>query len=281
MKRRVQRQLANIIPRTITFLGLGMVAVCMSIEAVNFPWEVYFNAEDDLNQRQLEAPAPIHFDYGDSDILIITPEQAAENPEIYGIEDETGMSALPSNSRPAVSQQRVYVKLGTLKIPKLKLSINIFEGSDKQMWYGAGHITGSALPGQKGNSSIASHRSRYFRHLDLLQAGDIATTEVDGHTYKYEVFEIFDVLPDQTEVLRRVPGEDYVMTLITCTPYPIYSHRMIVRCRLIEIDGAAFVPPQETNAPANNPSPQGEDQPADGSESEPPQSSPEGLGSAD
>ena len=106
-----------------------------------------------------------------------------------------------------------------------------------EMKYGVGHVTGTAMPGEKGNCAISGHRPYPFRYLDTLTEGDKVIVKRDGVVYTYSVYESFEVLPEETWVLDNIIGEKYTLTLITCTPYMVSSHRLIVRARLIDIDG--------------------------------------------
>ena len=101
-----------------------------------------------------------------------------------------------------------------------------------------GHIETSSLPvgGASTHAAISGHRglpsAKLFTELDKMQLGDIFYVRVLKETFAYQVDQILTVLPEETEALAIEPGADY-MTLVTCTPYGINSHRLLVRAHAI------------------------------------------------
>jgi len=142
----------------------------------------------------------------------------------------------PAISRlaPAPSINRGDV-VGELDIPRLQLSVMIFEGDDAGILrQGAGHIPGTALPPAGGNIGIAAHRDTYFRPLRLIHANDIITLRTPAGTSEYAVTETRIVRPSDVGVLSRAPGRD--MTLVTCYPFFYVGsapQRFIVHARKI------------------------------------------------
>jgi sortase A len=104
------------------------------------------------------------------------------------------------------------------------------------MKYGAGHLTGTDYPGEKGNAAIAAHISRaygrMFNRLGELEAGDTIVIKDRHQTFKYTIFNTSIVSPDDTSVLKR-NGEDQLLTLITCDPVGKAIHRLIIHARLV------------------------------------------------
>lgn len=130
--------------------------------------------------------------------------------------------------------------MGWIHVPKISANLPIFHGtSDPVLDKGAGHLHGSALPvgGNSSHSVITAHsgraNSKLFSDLNQLRLGDVFYTEVLGERFYYEVVEIEVVKPDEGEYLRRVEDHDYV-TLITCTPTGINTHRLLVKGERIE-----------------------------------------------
>lgn len=124
--------------------------------------------------------------------------------------------------------------MATLEIPKIRLTIPVYHGvSDATLRRGTGHLPETDLPlgGTDRKCVITGHRglpgAELFTRLDELEPGDRFTLRVLGRTLTYEVEEIKTVTPDQTEVLKAVPGEDRV-TLLTCTPYGVNTHRLLI-----------------------------------------------------
>lgn len=125
--------------------------------------------------------------------------------------------------------------LGVLRIPKIDLEEAVREGSNSSVISSAlGHVTHTALPGEQGNCAIAGHRNyvfgRYFNRLDEMETGDIIEIETLDGTYTYTVTESFVVEPEEVSVLDTMDG--YNLTLITCTPLFVGSHRLIIRAVL-------------------------------------------------
>jgi sortase A len=137
-------------------------------------------------------------------------------------------------SAPALPMLRGDV-IGELDIPRLRLSVMVFEGDDAGILSkGAGHIPGTALPPGSGNIGIAAHRDTYFRPLRGIHANDVITLTTPASTSRYEVTETEIVRPSAIGVLSRTPGRD--LTLVTC--YPFYfvgsaPERFIVHARKI------------------------------------------------
>jgi sortase A len=126
--------------------------------------------------------------------------------------------------------------IGILEIPKLDLKVAIGEGVDKRTLRSTvGHFAFTAQPGAQGNCCIIGHRSyvfgMYFNRLDELAAGDRMTIQHKGKTYTYEVTEKEVVQPSEVRVLN--PTVDAQLTLVTCTPVRVATHRLIVRAKLI------------------------------------------------
>lgn len=125
--------------------------------------------------------------------------------------------------------------MGYISIEKLGVNLPIYHGTGKEvLQIGAGHLQGSSLPvGGAGTHCVLSgHRglpsSKLFTDLDKLQVGDRFVITVLDTKMVYEVDQIKVILPDEISDLQVVEGMDYC-TLLTCTPYGINTHRLLVR----------------------------------------------------
>ena len=125
--------------------------------------------------------------------------------------------------------------MGYVEIPKISLKIPIYHGSDKKtLEKGIGHLETSALPiGGVGNNPILTgHRglpsAELFTRLDELKKGDIIYISVLNDYLAYKVDNTFSILPGDTEGLVAQKDKD-MLTLITCTPYGVNTHRMVVQ----------------------------------------------------
>ena len=108
--------------------------------------------------------------------------------------------------------------LGRMDIPRLGLSVAIFQGTkSKTLRIGAGHIEGTAIPGEAGNSGIAAHRDTFFRPLENIRTNDEIQIETARGFSHYQVDSIKIVAPDDIEVLA--PTTESGVTLVTCYPF--------------------------------------------------------------
>ena len=130
--------------------------------------------------------------------------------------------------------------MGYLDIPKINVTLPIYHGTDEAVLQVAiGHLAGTSLPvgGTGTHCSVSGHRglpsARLFTDLDKLAPGDNWTVTVLDRTVTYEVDQIRIVLPSEVSELKIDPEKDY-FTLITCTPYGINSHRLLVRGHRVE-----------------------------------------------
>ena len=130
--------------------------------------------------------------------------------------------------------------MGYVEIPKINVSLPIYHGTDEAvLQIAVDHIEGSSLPvgGEGTHCVISGHRglpsAKLFTDLDQLTEGDIVQITVLDETLTYEIDQIRIVLPNELEELALDPKKDY-LTLVTCTPYGINSHRMLVRGHRID-----------------------------------------------
>lgn len=136
--------------------------------------------------------------------------------------------------------------IGSLDIPKLNVNLPMYHGtSDDVLSRGVGHLENSSLPtGKAGTHSVlTAHRglpsSKLFRDLDQIDEGDQFFIEVLDEIYAYEVFDIDIVLPHETDWLQMNNDEELV-TLLTCEPYMINTHRMLVKGKRVPYDPEAM-----------------------------------------
>ena len=128
----------------------------------------------------------------------------------------------------------------SIEIPKIKVNLPIYHGVEEGvLQIAVGHIPGSSLPigGESTHSVLSGHRglpsARLFTDLDKLVVGDTFLLNVLDEVLTYEVDQILIVEPYDLSSLEIIPGEDLV-TLVTCTPYGINTHRLLVRGHRIE-----------------------------------------------
>ena len=133
--------------------------------------------------------------------------------------------------------------MGTIEIPQINVNLPIYHGTaEAVLQVGAGHMEGTSLPiGGKGTHTvITGHRglpsSTLLTNLDRLKTGDVFSLKVLNRTLYYQVDQILIVEPEDVSALGIDPNMDYC-TLITCTPYGINTHRMLVRGHRVEGTG--------------------------------------------
>lgn len=134
--------------------------------------------------------------------------------------------------------------MGTVEIPKISVTLPIYHGtSEEVLEKGAGHLAGSSLPvgGTSTHSVLTGHTglssARLFTDLTELEVGDVFFLHVLGETLPYEVDQVKVVLPENLSDLSIIPGEDHC-TLLTCTPYGVNTHRLLVRGTRTTVDQA-------------------------------------------
>lgn len=130
--------------------------------------------------------------------------------------------------------------MGFIKIPAIGISLPVYHGTSEQtLLAGAGHLKGSSLPigGPSTHSVITGHSglssAKLFTDLVELKEGDMFSLHIYGEKLVYEIDQIKTVLPYELEDFAVIPGEDYC-TLVTCTPYGVNTHRLLVRGRRTE-----------------------------------------------
>ena len=132
--------------------------------------------------------------------------------------------------------------LGYLSIDKIAVELPIYHTtSDSVLSFAAGHLEGTSLPigGESTHSVLSAHRglptATLFTHLDRMEIGDTFEITVLDRTLTYQVDQIKVIDPSNAEDIKIVEGEDYC-TLLTCTPYGINTHRLLVRGTQIDSD---------------------------------------------
>ncbi|NNM47257.1 class C sortase [Knoellia koreensis] len=157
------------------------------------------------------------------------PEQAATNAQ----------------HRAYLAQLNLFDAMARIRIPSIKVDLPVYHGtSDETLARGIGHLYGSTLPvGGPGTHAVLTGHSSLenatmFDHLPQVKVGDRFYVDVYGRTLAYEVDQVKVVLPDQLGDLVRTPGADQV-TLVTCTPYAVNTHRLLVRGHRVAYDPAA------------------------------------------
>ena len=138
----------------------------------------------------------------------------------------------------AQPENGVITGIGILTIERINARLPVTDGvTEAQLKVAVGHVPETAPIGGEGNAIIAGHRSytygHYFNRLGELETGDIIKYQPrNGEEMAFEVYEVLTVLPDDPAVYAEFPGER-ILTLHTCTPVRVASHRLLVRARRV------------------------------------------------
>ena len=137
--------------------------------------------------------------------------------------------------------------MGYVEIPKISVKLPIYHGTENDsLERGIGHLLGSSLPvgGENTHTILSGHSGmasqKMFTDLEQLTTGDVFYLHVLDETLAYQVVEINTVLPYDTSLLGIAPGED-LCTLVTCTPYGVNTHRLLVRGSRIPYEEAELL----------------------------------------
>lgn len=137
--------------------------------------------------------------------------------------------------------------MGYIEISSINCKLPIYHGTaDQVLQTGVGHLEGTSLPvgGESTHAVISGHRglpsAKLFTNLDRLVEGDTFILNILDEMLTYEVDKILIVEPDDLSALTIEPGQDYC-TLVTCTPYGINTHRLLVRGHRVPNEGAVRV----------------------------------------
>ncbi|WP_158214152.1 class C sortase [Bifidobacterium vansinderenii] len=207
-----------------TITGNQQVAVSNQLEKTVADWP-YPKAEDELaaardyNKRLFESGQR---ELGSTVKDAMDASAAVGTDDPLATEYEQRLAVDPGNA------------MGSVVIPKISVNIPILHGtSTEALNQGAGHTFGSSLPvgGPSTHAILAAHRGMpdklMFTRLDEMRVGDFFQIKVMGETLSYQVTNIWTVTPDDFSHLKIKKGEDRV-TLVTCTPYGINTHRLLV-----------------------------------------------------
>ena len=193
-----------------------------------------FAAAREYNKRLAKSGQPVIGEAKDPLAeLYDDPQNAANNASADG-SDNSGDSASAKDKEYQSLLDSGDGVMGAIRIPKISVNLPVYHGtSELTLASGAGHLYGSSLPvgGKNTHAVITGHRglvdAMMFTRLDEMRVGDYFYIEVMGRTLGYRVDRISVIEPNDTSKLKIVPGEDRV-TLMTCTPYGVNTHRLLV-----------------------------------------------------
>ncbi|SHI03388.1 class D sortase [Clostridium grantii] len=205
----------SIIGIILIFLGISIISIAL-----------YMRITSSLEQKAMIK---------DFQAELNTIQDSINSSEDQVIEDEVveNVEETPEK-KPEISLNSKAI--GIMSIPKIELEVAIGEGVDMNtLKYALGHFPNTPMPGVTGNFAVAGHRSytynKYFNRLDELEIGDeINVTTLDGD-FTYKVDNISIVEPEEVSVLNSTTNS--TITLVTCTPVRVATHRLIIKGTLV------------------------------------------------
>lgn len=217
--------------------SIRIIAVIVGIGLCTYP--LLSSMLERINQKNAVATYESNVEkIQDSDIKLMFNNAREYNEALYQTK-----SSMVSVLRDGILTEKKYEELlnisgtgvmGSVEIPKISANLPIYHGTDEEVLsIGAGHLEGTSLPvgGKNTHCILTGHRglpnSQLFTRLDELEKGDSFYVRVGDRTLAYEINKIQIIKPEDVEGLSIQEGKDQV-SLITCTPYGINSHRLVV-----------------------------------------------------
>lgn len=226
----MKKKLPIIVITLIFILGVGILSYPLISSAIN-----NFSVRNDASAYMEEAKK---LDTSEIDAMFAEAEKynnsLTSNIILTDPFDEEAYEKIGANYEQTLNTDAKGL-IGYVDIPKINVYLPIYHGtSEETLSKGAGHLENTSLPigGKSTHSVISAHSAfpteTFFDYLTDMQEGDVFYIHVLTQTLKYQVDKISVVLPENTSDLHITRGEDYV-TLLTCTPYSVNTHRLLVR----------------------------------------------------
>lgn len=231
----------------IRFLALSIAVLVFLAGVVTMLYPVVASSLNDWEQTRAAKNYS-----ADRDILPLASQQASLESAIeYNnrVGDLPLYDAWNGPENPVSPEYNEYLTqlsdgnaMGQLVIPAIDVNLPMYHGTDEEtLEKGIGHLYGTSLPvgGQSAHSVLTGHTgivsATILNRLDEVELGESIYIRTVGQDLKYEVSDIRVVLPEETDSLQIVKGED-LLTVITCTPYGINSHRLLVTGHRVPMD---------------------------------------------
>ena len=243
--------------RFLTWLPLVLVLVGVAVLLYPVMATQHNNDEQqrlaDMYTASVEAAGPD----------TVAAERASAETYNNNLESAPILDPWLESQRPDTPQYQAYLHemdidpvMARIVIPSIHVSLPVYHGTDtRTLAEGVGHLFGTSLPigGPSTHAVLTGHTglstATMFDNLNQVKKGDPFYVSSLGQTLKYEVVDITVVKPEETDSLRKVPGRDLV-TLITCTPYGVNSHRLLVTGERVPMDPTAAAAEEAEALPA-------------------------------
>lgn len=212
----------------ISFCLIAAGILIASVPLVGTLFQQY--RQDQIYQSYLKGRASFEVTNGAAKEESIAMVRNRNRESLATVADGLSADQSPSTEK----REEKPAVLGRIGIEKINADLMLVEGAGaNSLNWGAGHITGTNLPGEDGNCGIAAHRNytfgSYFSRLDELETGDAVAVEYNQEVYNYIVDNIKTVLPEDNTVLQP-PDEGEMLTLVTCAPKGSNKYRLIIHC---------------------------------------------------
>lgn len=238
MRKWLKKHLVNLILFGIILVGIGLLAYPTFAD--------WWNSFHQARAIQSYAKAVSNLDREEYDRIIAEAEEYNRELSLTGaVWNMTNAQIREYNKMLTIDESGI---MGYIDIPKINIKLPIYHGiNDEVLSVAIGHIEGTSLPvgGDGSHCVLSGHRglpsARLFTDLDKVVEGDTWTLTVLDRTYTYECDQIRVVEPTDLSTLGMEEGKDYC-TLVTCTPYGVNTHRLLVRGhRIANASGEANV----------------------------------------
>lgn len=235
----MRRRLSNIAPLVLVVVGLAIllyptISNFLIEQNASRMIESYDDAVEALGEEEREAILDEAHTYN---AALAARAGASSSGEAQSASSEEGAELLERYEE--VLDLDGNGMMGYISIPSIEVTLPIYHGVEEQVLQEAvGHIEGTSLPvgGMATHAVLSGHRglpsAKLFTDLDQMQEGELFFIRVLDETFAYQVDGIETVLPDETSSLAIRAGEDRV-TLVTCTPYGINSHRLLIHAHAV------------------------------------------------
>ena len=219
-------------------IAYTIILFCIGLSLILYPYYIYelqqsrhfkeyqqetLQLDDQIIEEELKKAHDYNETLQKSSVVLSDPFEADISQKSY-LDDYTNILNFFDNGI-----------MGYVDIPKIDVYLPIYHGTSQEVLEnGAGHLEDTSLPvgGESTHAVISAHAGlndkRLFTDLELLEKGDVFSFHVLNQVLTYEVDQILVVEPQNTSNLYIVPHQDYA-TLLTCTPYGVNSHRLLVR----------------------------------------------------
>lgn len=220
-------KMRRIISNTLIILGIVLIIGIITVNVRDISKSI--KAVEEFNLRK-DAVNTVD----DTSLPVVDNQLSNADTDVYEKENN-GTDDIDKETNPAKYSGGELICL--LRIPKISLEEAVREGDSSDVLSSAlCHLEKTSYPGKQGNCCISGHRNyvfgKYFNRLNEISVGDIVELETIDSTYRYQVYETLVVEPDDVRVLDSTGQK--TLTLITCTPLFVGTHRLIVKAVLVE-----------------------------------------------